>query len=87
MLMIMDVVVFVPLGNAPLMKELRMLIMKPIMPMTMIPSVQTFMVIHTSLLSGFLASRISLEQDFRKEPSPKSNNSSSFYTKGETTSI
>ena len=84
--MITDVVV-VPLGNAPLMKELRILITKPTMPMMMIPSVQTFMVIQTSLLSGFFASRISLEQDLRKESSPKSNNSSSFYTKGETTSI
>ena len=84
--MITDVVV-VPLGNAPLMKELRMLITKPTMPMMMIPSVQTFMVIQTSLLSGFFANRISLEQDLRKESSPKSNNSSSFYTKGETTSI
>ncbi len=84
--MITDVVV-VPLGNAPLMKELRMLITKPTMPMMVIPSAQTFMVIQTSLLSGFFASRISLEQDLRKESSPKSNNSSSFYTKGETTSI
>jgi len=64
-----------------------MLIMNPIMPMRVIPSTQTFMVIQTSLLSGFFASRISLEQEFKKEPSPKSNISSSFYTKGETTSI
>jgi len=54
------------------MKELRMLIMNPTKPTRVIPAAQTFMVSQTSLLSGFFASRSSLEQDFRKEPSPKS---------------
>jgi hypothetical protein len=69
------------------MKVLRMLIMNPNMPMATMPTVQTFMVTQTSVLSGFFASRSSLEQDFKKEPSPKSNISQSFYTKGETTTI
>lgn len=45
--------------------------MNPTKPTRVIPAVQTFIVNHTSALSGFFASLSSLEQDLRKEPNPK----------------
>jgi hypothetical protein len=46
--------------------------MNPTTPTSVMPSAQTLIVSQTSLRPGFFANRRSLEQEFKKEPNPKS---------------